>query len=195
MGKRFLFVSLVIVVSCCFISVLNDTYAYSYEIEDGVLFYKSDTLELESDISEYISYIDDYIVPNSSFEMSDYLDENYDFLVNFAMDYVINNREYYSEYIYEDKILVSVIYDITYKYFGKRDFYVDGVIKVDDLEYVSLVDYNEKRFRLVIQDVSITSDSETFVSAVVSYDNEVKYNYLFKVIDGVLKIRNIEVLL
>lgn len=125
--NKVLFVSLVMIVSLCFISLFDNTYAYSYDIENGILFYKEDSDELENDINKYIGYIDDYIIANSSYEMSDYLDENYDFLVNFANDYVINNREYYSEYLYDDNIRLSTIYKITDKYFGIRDFYIDNI--------------------------------------------------------------------
>lgn len=193
--NRILFISLVMIVSLCFISVLDNTYAYSYDIEKGILFYKENSNELEIDISKYIGYIDDYIIANSSYEMSEYLDENYDFLVNFANDYVINNREYYSEYIYDDNVRLNIIYDITDKYFGIRDFYIEDISKINNLEYISLVDYNEKRFSLAIKDVDIINDSKNYVSAIISYDNNIKYKYLFKNINGVLKIRNIEVVL
>lgn len=192
--NRILFVSLVMIVSLCFISIFDNTYAYSYDIEKGILFYKENSNELEIDISKYIGYIDDYIIANSSYEMSEYLDENYDFLVNFANDYVINNREYYSEYIYDDNVRLNIIYDITDKYFGIRDFYIEDISKINNLEYISLVDYNEKRFSLAIKDVDIINDSKNYVSAIISYDNNIKYKYLFKNINGVLKIRNIEVI-
>ena len=210
MIKRTLFVVLVLLVSYFIVFLFGDTFAYSYDIDNSLLFYKNNRDELESDIKKYISSVDDYIVPNSSFLMCDYLDCNYDFLVYFAMDYVTGNYEYYidrvisgNSYSYLDRdmnqdttnlyVLKSDLYNITDKYFGVRDFYIiNDNVKLED-DYVSLIDYTSRRFDLSIIDVDVVSN-DFDVSASVLYENDVKYLYTFKNIDGVLKIKNIEVL-
>ena len=49
----------VIILLC---NVFNNSYAYSYDIDNSILFYKDNYFELESDIKKYISNIDDYII-------------------------------------------------------------------------------------------------------------------------------------
>lgn len=57
------------------ILIINNSYAYQYDdlIHNYTLFYKEDKEELTSDIKEYISQIDDILIPNSNFELSNTL--------------------------------------------------------------------------------------------------------------------------
>lgn len=195
MKERVFILVLFLLVSFFLVDMTKDTYSYSYDIDKTVLFYSDDINELESNIKEYISIIDNYLIPNSSFDMSYYLDENYDFLVNFAIDYILGNIEYYQSDLViidnEKYIDIENIYNITDKYFGVRDFYIlNGNIKG---EYIELANYNELEFNLSIIDVEVISNSDEIVASVL-YENNVKYNYLFDDVNGVLKIKNIEVL-
>ena len=198
MKERILLLGLVVLVSYFFIDMPRGTFSYSYDIDKTNLFYNEDKNQLKEDLQVYIDFVDDYIIPNSSYEMSYYLNENYDFLVYFAMDYILDNYEYYNDkIIYKDTnkyISIEEIYNITDKYFGVRDFYilVDNII-IDDNDYVELFDYNEVLFDLSIINIDLISSSNQ-VNAIVLYENEVKYSYLFDNINGVLKIKNIEVL-
>ena len=78
-----------IIIICLIYFVTNNTYAYQYNVDNYTLFYKNNKDELESDIKKYIDDIDDLLIANSSYELSNNLSENYIFLVNFAMDYII----------------------------------------------------------------------------------------------------------
>jgi len=210
MKKRILLIILILVTSYIIINLLNNTYAYSYEIDKTNLFYKDNTKELEKDIEKYISKIDDYIIPNTIFETSNYLDENYDFLIYFATDYILNNYENYidniitsnnyeylnkemlikNKYKYIDK---NIIYNITDKYFGKKDFYTTNNDINNNQKYISLIDYTDKIFDLNINDVKIINDNNE-INAIITYENNIKYKYIFKNTEGILKIKNIEVL-
>lgn len=189
-------------------NLLDNSYAYSYNIDNSVLFYKDNHLELENDIRKYISNIDDYILPNSSYLYGDKLVDNYDFLVYFASDYVINNREYYSNYIKNynecsylnkrgidsytyDYIDINKLYDITDFYFGIRDFIIinDDVCINDN--YISLIDYTSDIYNFEIIDINIV-DFEDDIKVVISYDNGDSYLYLFDNVNNVLKLKNIE---
>ena len=57
----------------------------------------------------YIDLIDNSLFAMSSFSMSDTLNENYDFLIDFAISFILNNEEQYKddiivgeEYVYID---------------------------------------------------------------------------------------------
>lgn len=91
--RKILFCLFFIGITILLCNLLDSSYAYSYGTNNMVLFYKDDLFELENDIKKYISNIDDYIIPNSRYLYDDMLVDNYDFLVYFASDYVINNRE------------------------------------------------------------------------------------------------------
>lgn len=199
-----------IIIICLIYFVTDNTYAYQYNVDNYTLFYKNNKDELESDIKKYIDDIDDLLIANSSYELSDNLSENYIFLVNFAMDYIINNYEVYkekiikldkyeyvdrdlNEKIVDDYIDIEEIYNITFKYFGIKNFQIinDNVNIIDN--YISLTDYTERRFKLKISFISISYDNNKVLVNVL-YDNDCKYLYTFNNYNNVLKINNIEVL-
>lgn len=199
-----------IIIICLIYFVTNNTYAYQYNVDNYTLFYKDNKDELESDIKKYIDDIDDLLIANSSYELSDNLSENYIFLVNFAMDYIINNYEVYkekiikldkyeyvdrdlNEKIVDDYIDIEEIYNITFKYFGIKNFQIinDNVNIIDN--YISLTDYTERRFKLKISFISTTYDNDNIL-VYVSYENNCKYLYTFNNYNNVLKISNVEVL-
>ena len=199
-----------IIIICLIYFVTNNTYAYQYNVDNYTLFYKNNKDELESDIKKYIDDIDDLLIANSSYELSDNLSENYIFLVNFAMDYIINNYEVYkekiikldkyeyvdrdlNEKIVDDYIDIEEIYNITFKYFGIKNFQIinDNVNIIDN--YISLTDYTERRFKLKISSISISYDNNKVLVNVL-YDNDCKYLYTFNNHNNVLKINNIEIL-
>lgn len=190
--------------------ILDNTYAYQYKFNNYTLFYKDNKDELEKNIKKYIDDIDDLLIANSSYELSDNLSENYMFLVNFAIDYIIDNYENYkkkiikldkyryidrelNEKVVDDYVDIEEIYNITFKYFGVKDFQIinDNVNIIDN--YISLTDYTEKRFKLKISSISISYDNNK-VLANVLYDNNYKYLYIFNNYNNVLKISNVEVI-
>lgn len=190
-------------------NIFNNTYAYPYDIDNSVLFYKDNYDELSNDIKLYLSNIDDFIISNSSYMYGDKLIDNYDFLVYFATDYIINNREYYSEFInnydkcmYIDKgginnytydyVDMNKIYEVTDFYFGIKDF----IIINDDVcvknNYLSLIDYTNDIFNFKIVDVDVNGNKDR-INAIVYYDNGDKYIYSFDNINNILKLRNVGV--
>lgn len=207
-----LFLGLLLIISILYLSgkIFGTSFAYSYEIDNSVLFYKDDYDALADDIKVYLGYIDDYIISNSSFLYADELSGNYDFLVNFALDYVIYNIDNYSESIvvYDDcryidrlglesvtsnYVDIGVIYEITNKYFGIKDFSVinDNVCMVNN--YISLSDYTSDKFELNIDNV-VVSGSDSDIVAEVVYDSGDKYLYIFFIDNNVLKLKDVEVL-
>ena len=199
---------LVVTISLLIIYIASNSFAYEYETTNYTLFYKEDLSELKEDIKIYIDDIDDYLIPTSSYKYSDILTENYDFLTNFAIAYIINHKETYQDSIasmtsftYNDidnqshetneYIDTDEIYNLTDKYGGMSDYYIinENVNVIDN--YVSLSSYNKRLFTGKIKNIDITK--EDMIIAAVEYDNNDKYKYIFKNINNVLKIYNIEV--
>lgn len=213
MSRKYVFLCILLcglLIGIIIIKNSNDSFAYSYLLDKSVLFYKEDVNELKSDICDYLEELDDIIIPNSSFLYSDVLGDNYDFLVNFAIDYVLHHKEAYQDeiktmdfYSYYDRdgnflktnqyVAVDVIYEITDRFFGIRDFVMihDNAVIRDG--YLSLSDYSKDDFNLEIQDVSIQI-VDNMVLARVSYAGHFQYVYTFSNVNKILKIRNVEVI-
>ena len=86
-------------------NIFKNTYAYDYKDYDYTLFYKDNESELTEDIKKYISDIDYLIYNNSEFSTYETLNDNYEFMVNFAIDYISMNK-----YKYKDNIVSISIY-------------------------------------------------------------------------------------
>ena len=202
-------VVLVIIISLIIAYIASNSFAYEYQTTNYTLFYKEDIQELKEDIKTYISDIDDYLIPNSSYKYSNILTENYDFLTNFAIAYIINHKETYKDNIvsmtsftyndiYNDTnetneyIDTDEIYNITDKYFGISDYYVinDNVNFVDN--YISLSENNKNLFASKIENIDIIKENNMIIANII-YDSSDKYKYTFKIINNVLKIYNVEV--
>lgn len=211
MRNRILFIS-VLLVSIVIIgnNVFHETYAKSYDLVKTNLFFYNDINRMEDNIKNYLLSIDGLLVANSSFEYSSILSNNYDFLINFACSYVLDNQEYYVDEIklgdsfgYRDKnnninetnkyISLDIIYEITDKYFGIRDFNViNSNVKVMN-NYISLGYYEKSAFMGEIEDIDIRVD-DNFLVATVEYNTGNMYLYTFRNCNNVLKIYNVEVL-
>ena len=209
--KKTLFLTLSIlgIIGLIVVFVANSSYAYEYKFENYTLFYSDNIEELNDNIQTYIDKIDDYLIPNTSYTYSDILTENYDFLVNFALDYIINNKEIYSDkitnldnYTYYNNYMetketneyvdTKLLYEITDNFFGIKDFVIinDNVKIIDD--YISLARYNEMVFEQKIVSVRAETNND-MVHALVNYENGDTLKYTFKKENNVLKLYNIEV--
>ncbi len=201
-------VGITIIIGIVLAIMASNTWAYQDD-ENYILFYNDDIDILKDDVKYFINKVDDYLLPNSSFIYSDILIENYDFLTNFALDYVINNRTHYNDkivildnYNYYDKyhnnkytneyINKEEIYKITNMFFGIKDYVIlnDNVNIINDC--VSLTDYNESLFKSNINSIEINNNGE-YLNCIVYYESGDKYNYIFKNNDNVLKLYNVEV--
>lgn len=207
---KILLLSTIIGITLWKTNIFNTSFAYTYNLEESTLFYEEDTERLEEKIKIYLNDIDDLLIVNSSFDLSDTLSYNYDFLVYFAIDYILKYKENFQDKIvtlqnysyttiegYEEEnnqyIPLEEIYKITDKYFGIKNFEIinDNVKIVNN--YISLTDYTTSIFSLKINDISVQI-KENQVLATVNYEMNTTYLYTFENQNNVLKIKNIEVL-
>ncbi len=197
MKKKLSILVLILLINCGLIFYMSkNSFALEYSADNPPLFYKDDLTQLSHDLENYINDIDDFLIPNGSFLYSNILSENYDALVNFAMAYVINNHNLYEDSItaYEDREYISldIIYDITYKYFGIRDFTIINRNTHFKDNNIALVLYNGVMMKANIKNIKAYKEYEYVVANVV-YDNGDIYKYIFREIDGILRIYNVEV--
>lgn len=192
-------------------SIFKSTYAYDYSTYDYTLFYKEDNKELTKDIKNYLSDIDYLIYNNSKFTIYDNLNDNYEFMVNFAIDYILMHKDKYQDnivllepYKYTDNhhnskvtneyVDISTIYDITNKYFGIKDFIIlNNNVNIIN-KYISLSGTTNRKINLEIDSININKSNDHLV-AVIKYKNDLETNYIYTFIisDNVLKIYNVEV--
>ncbi len=212
MKKKIFLITLIVITSIFIIfSIFKNTYAYDYKDYDYTLFYKEDREELTGDIEKYIYDIDYLIYNNSNFSIYDSLTDNYEFMVDFAIDYISAHKDKYQDKIvlleafkytdnhYHDKVTneyidIDTIYDITNKYFGIKDFLIlnDNINMID--KYISLSSNTNKSIYLNIYSINI-EEKEDLVFVYVKYINDLDTNYIytFKIDNNILKLSNVEV--
>lgn len=112
----------------------NNTNNIDLVLEDND---KIDDFRIE--LLNYIDLVDNRLIPNASFSLSNKLNENYDFMTKFAISFILDNKEYYDiingevckytdEYknVYEtsEYIKLDKIYEITGNVFGVEYYYI-----------------------------------------------------------------------
>lgn len=195
--KWFYIIYITFMLIVLFNMISNSSFAYEYKNEKYTLFYKDNMNELSNDISIFLDEIDNYILPNATYMYSNVLTENYDFLCNFAISYIINNREIFNNEIKKEDndfyVEKDLIYDITNKYFGIKDFQFINRNQLNKDGLILLEEYNGVLFNNKIVSVNAYKMYQ-YVNADVSYENGDNYRYIFKNNDGILKLYDVEVL-
>ena len=188
------------------------SFANDNVVEDNFninLEYNEDRNILKNDLFNYIDLIDNSLFAMSSFNMSDTLNENYDFLMDFAISFILNNEEIYKddivlgdEYVYIDDfgnkystnkyVNIELIYEITNSIFGKRDYVViNNYLDIkNDLVPLLLIKDN-----VSFMDIDNIIDVYLFgnkYNVYVKYkDIDLEYTYVFDKMDERLILNNI----
>lgn len=154
-------------------------------INTTVIENSADEQELYNNIYNFINKNDDLLIGLSSFETSNTLSENYDYLKNYAINYIIDNKKNYLDKITNNEIDINEIYKITNNVFGKSYFYIENNNKIK-------LEKDERRFNLEISNLKIEKSKEN-INAIVNYSN-ITYKYTLIDKKDRLIIENIEVL-
>ena len=164
MKKRYYIIFGIFIYFMCLTS-FKTSYTYSYKKD---LTYTNDKEIMTKELINYINNIDNILIPTTSYNYSNILIENYDFLVRYAVNYVIANKDKYVSNIIkidnDEYINRDTIYEITDKYFNIRDFYIE--------EDRILLEETNMKFRLKIENID-------YIKVNVLYENNVKYVYVF----------------
>ena len=198
---------LLTVISLITISLLNNSYALNEEEINNIS--KLDIILEQNDnasIYDYIDLIDDSLIPTATFNMSNKLNENYDFLTIFAINFILNNEEYYkdkiligNEYIYNDYttnkyIDIKEIYDITSNILGKRDYYIISDYLNVENDLIPLLLIRDYSFNMEIEEIINVNSVENALEVLVKYKNiDLIYKYVLEKQEDKYIISNIEV--
>lgn len=164
---------------------------------------------LESEIINFIELVDNNLIPNTSFNISDKLNENYDFLTDFSISFILDNSEYYgviegSEYKYVDEyggefttnkyINIDKIYEITNQVFGVEYYYIlNDYIEIEN-DLVPLLKLEDRNFDMEIDSIIDIDKLDDYIDVVVRYkDNSLDYVYRFEYINNRLVIGNLSI--
>lgn len=171
---------------------------------------KLDNINDTEEVYNFINLIDDSLIPTTTYNMSEQLNNNYDFLTVFAINFILNNEEYYKkdivigeDYIYDDGfnkyvtnkyIHINKIYDITYNILGKNNYYIiNEHLKVENNLIPLLLTDNYPFMMEIEKIIDITKFSNNY-EVLVKYKNiDLMYKYFFEQKDNIYIINNVEV--
>ena len=189
---------------------LNNLNTLNQNNLDITLEYTENEIELNNNIYNHINLIDNSLIPTATFNMSDSLNNNYDFLTIFAINFILNNEQYYKdeiiigqEYTYNDGynnyttnkyINLDTIYDITYNILGKNNYYIiNDYLKIEN-NLVPLLLLKEYNFFMELEKIEdIVKFSNNYEVSVKYKDIDLIYKYIFENIDNKLILSNIEI--
>lgn len=210
MKNKIVFLSLLfIMVGFVGFSLFKGSYANIDEENIQIELKYSDNMEIfRENITTFINLIDSHIITNSSYNMSNVLSENYDFLTRFVISFVLDNEDYFDiilgdnivykdyyglEYNSNKYIDIDTLYDITNKIFGVEYYYVleEGLVFEDKL---LLVDFNNEEFNLQLDSFVDIVYNNGYYDVIVKYvDSDINYVYRFNYIGDRLVINNLSI--
>lgn len=209
MKTKYLIILFTIILTIIFL--LNKSYALDEEVFENTnkeLNISLKNINNPSEVYNFIDLIDDSLLPTATYNMSNKLNDNYDFLTIFAINFILNNEEYYKDsiiikdnytytinnntYTTNKYIDVSKIYDITYNVLGKNNYYIlNDYLKIED-DIVPLLLIDEYPFIMEIEEISDVVYFSNNYEISVKYKNiNLTYKYILEKLDNQYIINNI----
>jgi hypothetical protein len=155
-----------------------------------ITYYEDEDL-LVQNIKEFIAQNDDILIALSSYEDGEVLSDNYDYMTNIAINYISDNKDNYQDKIEDNMIDIKYIYEITYNFFGKNNYYIKDQID----NKISLIKIN-KRFKMNLDSIKIKIIKNNNIEAYTRYilgKETMNYKYIFKIENNEIYLENIEV--
>lgn len=155
-----------------------------------ITYYEDEDL-LVQNIKEFISQNDDILIALSSYEDGEILSDNYDYMTNIAKNYILDNKDNYQDKIEDNMIDIKYIYEITYNFFGKKNYYIKD--QIDNKIPLIKID---KRFKMNLDSIKIKIIKNSSIEAYTKYilgKETMNYKYIFKIENNEIYLENIEV--
>jgi len=207
--------TLILLVTLLFISQNKP----SYSLKENSLLMNSVTLDLEytmdkaklqTNIYTFIDQIDDTLIPLYEYQDELNLNDNYQLLTNFALNFISNNLNYYQQKLISGEIYeftdefgnesstnqyvpLDLIYEITSSIFNRKYYYITNknlTINNNQVPFLAKTHPIEMNIEKII---NITpKDSSVFVK--VKYQEmDVYYQYEFELTGNKLTIKNLNI--
>lgn len=155
-----------------------------------ITYYEDEDL-LVQNIKEFIAQNDDILIALSSYEDGEVLSDNYDYMTTIAINYISDNKDNYQDKIEDNMIDIKYIYEITYNFFGKKNYYIKDQID----NKIPLIKIN-KRFKMNLDSIKIKIIKNSSIEAYTRYilgKEIMNYKYIFKIENNEIYLENIEV--
>lgn len=163
-----------------------------YYTRTDIINYNSNEEQLYNNIYNFIDTNDNLLIGLSNYETSENLNDNYDYIVDVAINYILDNINNYQNKITNNYINIEEIYKITDNFFGKNNFYIEET-ENNKIKLIS----NTRRFKMNIKNLNIININNNEIKINVEYTNEyttISYQYILEIIEDKVIIKNIEVL-
>lgn len=160
------------------------------DFTNKITYYEDEDL-LVQNIKEFIAQNDDILIALSSYEDGEVLSDNYDYMTNIAINYISDNKDNYQDKIEDNMIDIKYIYEITYNFFGKKNYYIKDQID----NKIPLIKIN-KRFKMNLDSIKIKIIKNSSIEAYTRYilgKETMNYKYIFKIENNEIYLENIEV--
>lgn len=163
-----------------------------YYTRTDIINYTSNKEQLYNNIYNFIDTNDNILIGLSNYELSTNLNDNYNYIIDVAKNYILDNLDNYKEKITNNYINIEEIYIITDNFFGKNNFYIE-----DTEDNKIKLTQNPRRFKMNIKNLNIISINNKEITVNIEYTNEytsINYQYILEIIEEKVIIKNIEVL-
>jgi len=197
--------------------LLTFHYQKTYSLEESSIVEPTIKLEyttnqklLETRILKFIDTIDDTLIPLYEYQEDINLNDNYQFLTNFALSFISNHLVNYQEdiitgipYQYTDDsgnkyttnkyIPLDLIYEITYSIFQRRYYHISSSsFQLIDNQLPLIADSHSIEMHL--EKITKITINENQLFATVKYQEvDIYYQYEFEMTDNHLTIKNLNI--
>ena len=203
----------ILIVLCIYLTMIGKSFSQELpnESRESINLTLKGNGNIENSILEHINLIDNALIPLASFDQSIILSDNYEFLVNFAIKFILDNQDYYEdkiiemdEYIYNDEYNIyktnkyvnkNVIYEITKSVFNKSDYVIlNKNLKINN-DMVPLLLIDDDTFSMSIEKVVDFSKTDDYYILKVKYQYlDIIYKYIYvETLDNILVLHNLEI--
>lgn len=209
--KRMLLLGIIILVFV--IVIVKDTRAIdSNDLKLNIIFnYSPDNKELKDNALNFIDLIDDSIFETFKYDNYSTLNRNYEFLTDFTISFILKNEDFYQnniktleefqyvtdygkQYNTDQYIPLNLIYDITDKIFGIRDYTITNkYLNIKD-NMVPLLRINNISSKMKIEKIIDLKQVDDYYNFYVKYEElDYTYIYKFKLLEDRLILINLDI--
>lgn len=179
----------------------------SYSLEEDSPISQSINLDLEyttnetilkNDLYNFINLIDNTLIPLYEYNDDLSLNDNYQFMTNFALNFISNNLTYYQSQIItnsssEKYVPIDLIYKITNSVFNRRYYHITNpnlTIKNDNI----LLNTENYPIEMQLANINKLTKNDNQLLVTVKYlEMDFLYQYEFLITNNKLSLKNINI--
>jgi len=206
---------LTLIVTLLFVS--QNKPSYSLEEEPPIieklnldLEYTTDKNKLMNDIHKFIDTIDDTLIPIYEYVEEINLNDNYQLLTRFSLNFILNNQKYYkkdiingdsyqgidiygNKYTTNKYVSLNLIYNITYSIFNRRYYHITNQELTIENSLVPLIGENYPIEMNIEKILNITKKENNLLVNVKYKEFDFYYQYEFEINNQKITLKNLNI--